>query len=166
LGSFIIIVNSQLLSAAFSRKNLLTNLWIWCWLLTYGSFLVLQSAVHIFHPSAYIWLPLTSKIAAEHLVQALRIDPSCQNGVELCLTSLLFLVVEISVKLDEFSQGPIQRPNFSPEPSESNRRGIWGGPQKKKKTSWMKVAAKEWVFLPDMAPTRVEVLPPPRHAVV
>jgi hypothetical protein len=98
-NSLVFIVNSQLLSAAFSSKILKT---LSCWIIFYLSLLVTQSLNgRIFHSR----LPITSKIGANYLVQALGIDPSWQIGVELGLSCLLCCVIIvsmiISILLDE-----------------------------------------------------------------
>jgi hypothetical protein len=106
-NSLVFIVNSQLLSAAFSSKILKT---LSCWIIFYLSLLVTQSLNgRIFHSR----LPITSKIGANYLVQALGIDPSWQIGVELGLSCLLCCVIILSMiiisKMRLYEDGNVSR---------------------------------------------------------
>jgi hypothetical protein len=145
--SLFFVVNSQLLSAAFRSKILMA---LSCWISLYLWFLLSQSlTLLIFHQSNYSRLPITSKIAAEYLVQALGINPSWQIGVELGLSCLLCCVIIvsmiISILLDE--DGNASQRSDPPAP-----------PARARAPSGME-------FLPPRYAVEVNSLPPPYSVV-
>jgi hypothetical protein len=106
-------LNVQLWLSAFGSTILSTSSEVLStlsfWLSMYILFLLSQCLILCIDPRAkYISLPITSKIAADYLVQSLGVDPSWQIDVELGLACSQFCVIHlsliISVKLYEDSK--------------------------------------------------------------